>query len=72
VDISQGRIVIEPVPQFPERTPRVPCNGKKVFPKRKPKTTAVNDYCGLLLSSRIAQWCYAFLCIPFNYSANLP
>jgi Toxin SymE, type I toxin-antitoxin system len=31
VDVSQGRLVIEPVPQFPERTPRLPRNGKKVF-----------------------------------------
>jgi hypothetical protein len=31
VDVSQGRLVIEPVPQFPERTPRLPRNGKKVI-----------------------------------------
>ena len=31
VDVSQGRLVIEPIPQFPERTPRLPRNGKKVF-----------------------------------------
>jgi Toxin SymE, type I toxin-antitoxin system len=31
VDVSQGRLVIEPVPEFPERTPRLPRNGKKVF-----------------------------------------
>jgi toxic protein SymE len=31
VDVSYGRLVIEPVPEFPERTPRLPRNGKKVF-----------------------------------------
>ena len=32
VDVSQGRLVIEPLPQLPDRTPRPPRRGKKVFP----------------------------------------
>jgi hypothetical protein len=32
VDVSQGRLVIEPVPQFPDLTPRLPRRGKKVLP----------------------------------------
>lgn len=32
VDVSQGRLVIEPVADFPERTPHLPRRGKEVFP----------------------------------------
>jgi len=31
VEVSEGRLVIEALPQFPERAPRLPRRGEKLF-----------------------------------------